>query len=128
MVVAVPSAIPVKIKPAVLNVVEQLLLTVQLIPSGQHLVGLRAASSVLVSVTDTAVLLLAVGLLRVTVATPLALNVAGLPASVPALVANVAVLLAAIKPLEHGLLLLAQAVMVAVVGRQLILLDGSDSS
>jgi hypothetical protein len=62
----------------------------------------------------------------VAVATPLALNVRLLALSVAPLVDTVAVApLAAEKALVHGLLALAHAVTVTVVGRQLKLLLGN---
>ncbi|PKO84911.1 MAG: hypothetical protein CVU17_01675 [Betaproteobacteria bacterium HGW-Betaproteobacteria-11] len=63
------------------------------------------------------------------VATPVAPKVTVVAPSVPPVVARFAVVpLAAANGLVHGLLASAQAVTVAVAGRQVTLLVGSDNS
>ena len=128
-VVALPLAVLATMKPALLKVLAQLLATAQLLPLGQHWRALVAAVDSPDSVTETAGLLGAAGKLSVVVATPLALKVTLVAPKLAPLVAKVAVApLTVVAALVQGLELLAQAVTVTVVGRQVRLLVGSDSS
>jgi hypothetical protein len=71
----------------------------------------------------------AAGWLNVVVATPVASKITLVCASDPALVLRVAVVpLTAEKALVQGLLASAQAVIVTVVGRHVMLLEASESS
>ena len=129
MVAGVPFANAEKIKPAVLKVVLQLFVTVQLPPSGQHLLGLEAGVCSPAKLTATVLPFAAAELLSVVVAIPLAPKVTVVLPSTPALAARLAVIpFIAMDALVHGLLASAQAVTVTGVARQLRLLLGSDSS
>ena len=125
-VATAPLAVDEKIRPAVRNVVEQELAVVQATPSGQHLRGLLAADCSADSEIARTVPSAAVGRLTVLLAIPDPLKVTVL---VPALLDIVAVCpLTAVALFVHGLELSAQAVTETVVGRQFMLLLGSDSS
>ena len=128
--VAVPPPAEVdKMNPAALKVVEQLSAATQFIPSGQHCRGLNAVVDSPESVIVARVPSAAAGKLRVVLATPEALKVTVVAASVPALAARLAVCpLTAVTGEEHGLLLSAQAVTVTGVDMQVILIVGRDNS
>jgi hypothetical protein len=116
-------------KPALLKVVEQLLLMLQLLPLGQHWLPLPAANEVPVRVTFTAVPLAAAGWLRVVLTMPVASKVNDAAARLPALLLSVAVAPAApVKALVQGLEASEQAVNVKVLVRHVRLLDGSVNS
>ena len=91
MVAEAPLAALEKIKPAVLNVLEQLLAATQLTPSGQHWRGFVAVVCSPESVTDTTAPLVAAVCVNVVLATPEALKVTVLAAKLPALVDKLAV-------------------------------------
>ena len=90
IVAEAPLAALEKIKPAVLNVLEQLLATTQLTPSGQHLRGFAAIVCSPESVTDTTAPLVAAVWVNVVLAMPEALKVTVLVPKLPALVVRLA--------------------------------------
>ena len=128
-VVLLPPCVAEMINPAVAKLMAQLLAAEQAVPFGQHLRGLAATIDSPDSVTVDTAPLVAAGQVSVVLATPLALNVRAVEASVPDEAASVAVAPdTTVAALVQGLLASAQAVTVAVLEVQLTPLDGSDSS
>jgi hypothetical protein len=128
-VVAPPLALAAMTKPAVLNVVLQLLAALQLAPSGQQRRAEVASELSPDSVTVAVLPLAAAPCASVVVALPLASKVTVPEPSVPAVVASVAVWpLAFVTGLVQGLELSAQAVTFTVEAWQARLALGTDSS
>lgn len=132
-VAAAPLEVAETMKPAVLKVAEQVLLTaaLQLEPPGQHCNALLAVRDTAPKVTATDAPSAPLGKLKVVLAVPALPKLTELAARLAPLVAvdSTAVWpLPVVTGLVHGLELSAQAVSVTVLGTQLTLLTGRANS